>query len=62
MCPPRWSDFKYNIEKGELIDQIEYHVESSGGYIGSAREELGKAQEYQSKARKVSTIFIGERT
>lgn len=45
-------------KQGELVDRIEHHVESSGGYIGSAREELTKAHEYQTKARKVQTNKI----
>lgn len=40
-------------KKGELVDRIEHHVDSAGGYIFTAHEELTKAQEYQSKARKV---------
>lgn len=41
-----------------MVDRIEHHVQFSGGYIHSAREELTKAQEYQSKARKVENSFV----
>lgn len=50
-----------NDEKGELVDQIAHHVETSGGYVQSAHEELGKAQEYQSKARKVFVCDLKQR-
>lgn len=36
-----------------MVDSVEHHVAASGGYLEAAREELTKAQEYQSKARKV---------
>lgn len=39
-----------------MVDNIEHHVEESGKYTGAARAELVKAQEYQSKARKVHKI------
>lgn len=39
-----------------MVDNIEHHVEESGKYTGTARAELVKAQEYQSKARKVHKI------
>lgn len=41
-----------------MVDRIEHHVQYSGGYIHAAREELTKAQEYQSKARKVENRFV----
>lgn len=39
-----------------MVDNVERHVETSGKYTGTARAELVKAQEYQSKARKVHII------
>ncbi|XP_037046921.1 syntaxin-1A isoform X6 [Bradysia coprophila] len=44
--------------QGEMVDNIEHHVEESGRYTETARAELVKAQEYQSKARK-KKILIG---
>lgn len=41
--------------QGEMVDHIEYHVAQSQGAVGQAHQELVKAKEYQSKARKVHT-------
>lgn len=40
-------------DQGGLVDRIEYHVEQSRGDVGKGHQELVKAREYQSKARKV---------
>lgn len=40
------------------MDRIEYHVEQSGENVGKGRQELVKAQEYQSKARKVQLYRV----
>lgn len=39
--------------QGEMVDRIEYHVEQGRGNVAQAHQELVKAKEYQSKARKV---------
>ena len=36
-----------------MVDRIEYHVEQGRGDVAQAHQELVKAREYQSKARKV---------
>lgn len=36
-----------------MVDSIEYHVEQSRGTVAQGHQELVKAKEYQSKARKV---------
>jgi len=38
------------------MDSIEYCVNQTGDHVGQARGELIKAEEYQSKARKVKNI------
>ncbi|XP_043594859.1 syntaxin-1A isoform X2 [Bombus pyrosoma] len=38
--------------QGELVDRIEYLVDQTGDHVGQAWEELIKAEEYRSKARK----------
>ncbi|XP_033176721.1 syntaxin isoform X3 [Bombus vosnesenskii] len=43
--------------QGELVDRIEYLVDQTGDHVGQAWEELIKAEEYRSKARK-KMIFI----
>lgn len=40
--------------QGELVDRVEYHVTQSLDYVEQARGQLTIAQDYQSKARKVS--------
>lgn len=40
--------------QGELVDRIEYLVDQTGDHVGQAWEELIKAEEYRSKARKVN--------
>ncbi|XP_026289773.1 syntaxin isoform X1 [Frankliniella occidentalis] len=42
--------------QGELIDRVEYHVTETKDYVETARGELKVAQDYQSKARKVSGV------
>lgn len=39
--------------QGEMVDRIEYHVEQGREDVAQAHQELVKAKEYQSKARKV---------
>ncbi|XP_076265814.1 syntaxin 1A isoform X5 [Rhynchophorus ferrugineus] len=43
--------------QGELVDRIEYHVETTGNHVAEGRVQLKAAEEYQSKARK-KKIFI----
>lgn len=38
-----------------MVDRIEYCVTQTSDHIGQARGELVKAEEYKSKARKVTT-------
>lgn len=49
-----------------MVDCIEYCVNQTGDHVGQARGELIKAEEYQSKARKVKNIrhtrHTGDRT
>lgn len=45
------------IVQGELVDSVEHHVESTGDYIKQGQFELKQAEMYQSKARKVFSIF-----
>lgn len=40
-------------KQGELVDNVEHHVESSTDYIKQGHLELKQAEMYQSKARKV---------
>ncbi|KAJ1532087.1 hypothetical protein ONE63_000716 [Megalurothrips usitatus] len=40
--------------QGELIDRVEFHVTQTKDYVETARGELKLAEDYQSKARKVS--------
>jgi len=40
------------------MDSIEYCVNQTGDHVGQARGELIKAEEYQSKARKVKKYQI----
>lgn len=42
-----------NNVQGELIDNVEHHVETSRNYVIEGRQELKQAEKYQSKARKV---------
>lgn len=44
------------VRQGEMVDCIEYCVNQTGDHVGQARGELIKAEEYQSKARKVKNI------
>ncbi|XP_055699676.1 syntaxin-1A isoform X5 [Phlebotomus papatasi] len=43
--------------QGDLVDNIEHHVEQSGNHVEKAHGELVQAREYQSKARK-KKIYI----
>uniref|UniRef100_A0AAR5P7G8 t-SNARE coiled-coil homology domain-containing protein n=1 Tax=Dendroctonus ponderosae TaxID=77166 RepID=A0AAR5P7G8_DENPD len=40
--------------QGELVDRIEYQVETTQNHVAEGHQQLKTAQEYQSKARKVS--------
>lgn len=42
--------------QGELVDRIEYHVETTQNHVAEGHQQLKTAQEYQSKARKVSDL------
>ena len=44
--------------QGEMIDRIEYHVEHAVDYVQTATQDTKKALKYQSKARRVSFLFI----
>lgn len=41
-----------------MIDRIEYHVEHAVDYVQTATQDTKKALKYQSKARRVSELFI----
>lgn len=43
--------------QGELVDRIEYHVETTKNHVNEGQHQLKSAQEYQTKARK-KKIFI----
>ncbi|KAH1009499.1 hypothetical protein HUJ04_001845 [Dendroctonus ponderosae] len=43
--------------QGELVDRIEYQVETTQNHVAEGHQQLKTAQEYQSKARK-KKIFI----
>ncbi|XP_050305155.1 syntaxin isoform X5 [Anthonomus grandis grandis] len=43
--------------QGELVDRIEFHVETTQNHVAGGQEELKKARQYQTKARK-KMIFI----
>lgn len=40
--------------QGELIDRVEFHVTATKDYVEQARGQLTLAEDYKSKARKVS--------
>lgn len=39
--------------QGELVDRIEYHVETTKNHVSEGHVQLKAAESYQSKARKV---------
>ena len=41
-----------------MIDRIEYNVEQAVDYIETAKMDTKKAVKYQSKARRVSYIYV----
>lgn len=43
--------------KGEMINNIEKNVMNAADYVEHAKEETKKAVKYQSKARRVSSVF-----
>ncbi|KAL1498147.1 hypothetical protein ABEB36_008995 [Hypothenemus hampei] len=43
--------------QGELVDRIEYHVDTTQNHVAEGHQQLKSAQEYQTKARK-KKIFI----
>lgn len=43
--------------QGELVDRIEYHVETTKNHVSEGHVQLKAAESYQSKARK-KKIFI----
>lgn len=43
--------------QGELVDRVEYHVESAQTHVQQGRDELVYAEKFQTKARK-KKIFI----
>lgn len=43
--------------QGEMIDRIEYNVTNAVEYVEKAKGDTKKAVSYQSKARRVSTMF-----
>ena len=46
-------DMAFMVEQqGEMLDQIEFQVNSAVEYIGEGNQELGKAIEYRKKLRK----------
>lgn len=44
--------------KGEMINNIEKNVMNASDYVEHAKEETKKAVKYQSKARRVWSVFI----
>lgn len=44
--------------KGEMINNIEKNVMNAADYVEHAKEETKKAIKYQSKARRVSFVFM----
>ena len=46
--------------QGEMIDRIEYHVEHAVDYVQTATQDTKKALKYQSKARRVSSMQLGD--
>lgn len=44
--------------KGEMINNIEKNVMNASDYVEHAKEETKKAVKYQSKARRVWSLFI----
>ena len=46
-------DMAFLVEQqGEMLDQIEFQVNSAAEYIGEGNQQLGKALDYRKKARK----------
>lgn len=41
-----------------MIDRIEYHVEHAVDYVQTATQDTKKALKYQSRARRVSLLFM----
>ena len=41
-----------------MIDRIEYNVEQAVDYVETAKQDTKKAVKYQSKARRVSAVYI----
>ena len=46
------------VLQGEMIDRIEYNVEQAVDYVETAKQDTKKAVKYQSKARRVSAVYI----
>lgn len=49
----RLANAKKKKKQGELVDNIEHHVQSTVDYVEKGHLELVQAEKYQSKARKV---------
>jgi hypothetical protein len=49
-----------SISQGELIDRIEYHVESSRAAVESGRVNINIADTYRQRARKVTCGVGGD--
>ena len=47
-----------NSNQGEMMDRIEYCVTQTTDHVDSAKGELVKAEEYQSRARKVKLHYF----
>lgn len=47
-----------NKKQGELVDNVEHHVQSTVDYVEKGHLELVQAEKYQSKARKVFFFYI----
>eukprot|EP00088_Acartia_fossae_P013903 TRINITY_DN17367_c0_g2_i1.p1 TRINITY_DN17367_c0_g2~~TRINITY_DN17367_c0_g2_i1.p1 ORF type:complete len:102 (-),score=17.23 TRINITY_DN17367_c0_g2_i1:282-587(-) len=45
-------------EQGEVVDRIDYNIESASIKVESGLKELQKAEKYQSKNRKMKCILL----